>query len=101
MWGKLFQRRKEDFVCMHCGARVHGSGYTNHCPKCLWSRHVDINPGDRAATCGGVMRPVALEGSSPEYVILHRCMKCGFEKRNMVQKEDDVDAVLAVARRTE
>ena len=26
-----------------------GNGYTNHCPKCLWSKHVDINPGDRGA----------------------------------------------------
>ena len=24
------------------------NGYTNHCSQCLWSKHVDINPGDRS-----------------------------------------------------
>lgn len=98
MLGKLFQRRVEDFTCEHCGARVTGSGYTNHCPRCLWSKHVDVNPGDRAATCGGLMKPVALEGGSPEYVIVHRCERCGFERRNKAVSTDDAEALLAIAR---
>ena len=52
---KKFIKVKEDFVCEHCGAEVKGDGYTNHCPKCLWSKHVDVHPGDRAAECGGMM----------------------------------------------
>ncbi|MFA6992594.1 MAG: RNHCP domain-containing protein, partial [Candidatus Gracilibacteria bacterium] len=40
---KRFSRTIEDFVCEKCGAKVKGDGYTNHCPKCLWSKHVDIN----------------------------------------------------------
>ncbi|MBR6751902.1 MAG: RNHCP domain-containing protein, partial [Alphaproteobacteria bacterium] len=44
---KQFVKRVENFTCAHCGAEVFGNGYTNHCPKCLWSRHVDNNPGDR------------------------------------------------------
>lgn len=24
-------------MCEHCSAEVLGTGYTNHCPKCLWS----------------------------------------------------------------
>jgi hypothetical protein len=91
---KKFQRNKEDFTCERCGFAVVGDGYTNHCPKCLWCKHVDINPGDRAATCGGLMEPVdaALEGEG--YVILHRCAECGFERRNKVAKEDDFDVIL-------
>ena len=58
---KRFNRRIEDFTCEHCGTEVHGNGYTNHCPNCLWSKHVDINPGDRAADCGGLMEPIAVE----------------------------------------
>ena len=58
---KQFQRKKENFVCEHCGQEVIGNGYTNHCPSCLHSKHVDINPGDRAETCGGLMEPVDLE----------------------------------------
>src|SRR5258708_2323814 len=92
-----FQRRVESFVCEHCGAQVEGDGYTNHCPRCLWSKHVDINPGDRAASCGGMMEPIRLEGSSPDYRILHRCQKCGFERRQNANPSDDPEALLTVA----
>jgi hypothetical protein len=56
----VFKKTKEDFVCEHCGKPVVGNGYTNHCPECLWSKHVDVNPGDRAATCLGLMEPVGV-----------------------------------------
>lgn len=92
-----FTRTIEDFRCEHCGAEVRGSGYTNHCPVCLWSKHVDVEPGDRAQSCGGMMPPVALEGSSPNYVILHRCERCGFERRNGVAANDSAAALLALA----
>lgn len=83
-----FQRTKEDFTCEQCGFEVVGNGYTNHCPKCLWSKHVDVHPGDRAATCGGMMEPVEVVLKGGEYNILHRCIVCGFEKRNKASKED-------------
>jgi hypothetical protein len=51
---KNFQRVIEDFECEHCGHLEEGNGYTNHCTSCLWSKHVDINPGDRAAECQGL-----------------------------------------------
>jgi|SRR3989344_3745075 len=94
-----FTRVVEDFVCEKCGASVKGGGYTNHCPKCLWSKHVDVEPGDRAASCRGLMEPLMLEGSSPEYSILHRCVLCGHERKNKVVSEDDPDAVLTIAKR--
>ena len=94
-----FQRRIEDFVCEHCGFGVKGNGYTNHCSKCLWSKHVDVYPGDRAAECRGLMEPIDLEGSSPEYVIVHRCVKCDHERRNMVASDDDNDALVTVAKK--
>ncbi|MCR4284375.1 MAG: RNHCP domain-containing protein [Parcubacteria group bacterium] len=90
---KKFQRNIEDFVCGHCGARVRGNGYTNHCPKCLWSKHVDVNPGDRGADCGGMMKPVSAEQKSGEWRILHKCEKCGHEKINRLSKDDDFDKV--------
>ena len=95
-----FVRNKEDFVCEHCGTEVRGSGYTNHCPKCLWSKHVDIDPGDRAASCMGMMEPIAVEGSSGSgYKIRHKCVKCGFERRNSVSTADSNDAVIALAQK--
>ena len=72
---KKFQRRKEDFVCEHCGASVKGNGYTNHCPCCLWSKHVDINPGDRAESCGGLMEPVSVVSRQGHYLLTQKCQK--------------------------
>ena len=56
-----FTKNKEDFICAVCGTEVKGNGYTNHCPNCLSSLHVDINPGDRACACKGIMLAVELE----------------------------------------
>src|SRR5581483_786844 len=68
-----FTRRKENFRCLHCGTPVRGSGYTNHCPRCLWSRHVDVNPGDRAAECGAAMEPVGALWEGGEIVVVQPC----------------------------
>ena len=92
-----FKRTIEDFRCEHCNFDVIGSGYTNHCPRCLWSKHVDVSPGDRAATCMGMMEPIALEGSSPSYTIVHHCTRCGYEHRNKVDPRDDVKTLLVLA----
>ena len=91
-----FTRRVEDFVCGHCGVSVKGNGFTNHCPKCLYSQHVDVMPGDRLATCRGLMAPVRIEPGTDGYKILHRCTVCGFEKRNQTAPEDDFETLLKV-----
>ena len=80
------------FVCAHCGAEVapltNGS-VRNHCPKCLWSKHVDVSPGDRASDCGAPMRPVGAEQSGKKgWIIRHRCEACGFEGRNKAALDD-------------
>lgn len=95
---KKFSKKKEDFTCKHCGAEVSGDGYTNHCPKCLWSRHVDINPGDRAQECGGMMRPVDAYLEGQEWVLVHKCESCGETKRNRVDEADDFNQVIALVK---
>lgn len=92
-----FIKKIEDFACEHCGAEVRGTGYTNHCPRCLWSKHVDIEPGDRRESCGGMMAPIALEGTTPHYRIVHRCKKCGVERRVSVADNDDPTALIALS----
>lgn len=93
---KNFSKNKEDFICEMCGTHVHGNGYTNHCPKCLTSKHVDINPGDRACDCHGLMPAIGLDNKNGELVLVQRCEKCGFVRRNKISEDDNRDAVLAV-----
>lgn len=94
---KKFQRTKEKFICEKCGFVIRGSGYTNHCPRCFWSKHVDVNPGDRQETCLGMMEPIGVEIKGEKYIIIHRCIKCGFEKKNKSSKDDDFDALLRLS----
>jgi Zn finger protein HypA/HybF involved in hydrogenase expression len=96
---KKFKRNQEDFKCEHCGHEVKGNGYTNHCPACLWSKHVDVNPGDRAATCGGMMKPIMVEMEKQEYILTHECEKCGHSKRNKMSLDDDFDVATTIANR--
>lgn len=76
--------------------------YRNHCPACLYSKHVDADPGDRAAECGGLMRPVELTYRAGKgQVLVHRCERCGHRRPNRVaidcEQPDDLDALLRVA----
>ncbi|MAZ40781.1 hypothetical protein CL654_01525 [bacterium] len=91
-----FKKVTEDFECEHCGRQVKGDGYTNHCPKCLYSKHVDNHPGDRASDCEGLMEPIFLDQEHGEYSVTHKCLICGHTKRNKMQKGDDFEAVLGV-----
>ncbi len=93
---KQFTKRIEDFDCAHCGAVVRGNGYTNHCPKCLWSKHVDNNPGDRLSDCGGMMKPISVEQSNGRWIIIHKCEKCGKTIRQHASDNDDMDAIIAL-----
>ncbi len=94
---KLFQRKIEDFQCENCGEKIKGDGYTNHCPICLWSKHVDINPGDRASNCGELMEPISVENKSDEQILTHQCIKCGHQKKNKISKDDSFEEILKLS----
>lgn len=93
---ELFKRVIEDFSCEHCGAQVKGNGFTNHCPKCLYSKHVDDNPGDRAMIekCGGLMEPIDAYYQKNSYQIKHKCKSCGYEITTRTQDDDDITTFL-------
>ena len=93
-----FTRRIEDFNCEHCGAANAGDGYTNHCTQCLYSKHVDIDPGDREADCGGLMAPVDVLMERGRHVLVHRCTRCGIERRCRASDGDDIDAMVEIVR---
>ncbi len=98
-----FFAKNEGFICGNCGKKVepiiYGGSYRNHCPFCLWSKHVDGPiPGDRASSCLGLMGAVGvMTKSRGEFTILHRCEKCGFERLNRVAGDDDSELLTKLA----
>ena len=91
------------FRCRCCGldvsTRVAGSAHRNHCPNCLWSRHLDGDqPGDRAAECGSLMEPIAITvRGDGEWVVVHRCTGCGALRLNRSAGDDNPLALLRLA----
>ncbi|MEM9624515.1 MAG: RNHCP domain-containing protein [Pseudomonadota bacterium] len=92
------------FACVHCGAEVQpvtNGSYRNHCPFCLWSLHVDNQPGDRLSRCRAPMQPVAVVRNRKGWQIVHQCTKCGHKQPNKVAQmtlQDDMDALVRFMR---
>ncbi len=93
---KKFQKNVEDFTCENCGALNFGDGFTNHCHNCLWSKHVDINPGDREENCHGLMNPIDLINKNSVFYVVHKCTKCNHVKNNKVQKGDNFNELIKI-----
>lgn len=99
---KRFAKNDDGFICAHCGRQVEPLGYSsrNHCPFCLWSLHVDIQPGDRANPCRGELEPIRVEPDAKKgYVIVSRCRRCGEIRRcraalKAKSQPDDIDLLI-------
>lgn len=95
--------RLSSFRCGHCGLDVSnhapGTAHRNHCPNCLWSRHLDDDsPGDRAAECGSRMEPIAIcVRGDGEWVVVHRCTGCGALHLNRTAGDDNPLVLLRLA----
>jgi len=93
--GFIAQGRNTGFTCVNCGTEVPplaGTGCRNHCPVCLHSLHVDVNPGDRASDCGGLLVPIGVLQTKRGWQIVSRCAKCGMVRRNIAALDDPVHA---------
>lgn len=95
------------FRCSHCKDWVIINSYMgtvnrNHCPLCLWSKHVDEQKGDREATCLGGMRPIGLTfrheglGKQGELMLIHECAGCQKLSINRIAGDDDNDGILGI-----
>ncbi len=95
-----FTEIDEEFICENCGKKVPKLGYScrNHCPFCLYSKHVDIYPGDRSEECHGLLEPIEIETNNKKgYVIVFKCQKCGKIRKNKVAKDDDMEQIIKIS----
>ena len=99
---KTFTMRDEEFVCENCGKNISKLNYTarDHCPYCLYSKHVDINPGDRLNECKGSLKPIAIEKFKDSYKIIYRCEKCNEIHKNIIANDDDMDIIIKLSNET-
>lgn len=94
----------DSFICKTCGRPIMaagaGSSHRNHCPNCLHSLHVDEEPGDRAADCGGIMEPIGVwVRKGGEWALIHRCRRCGKLSSNRVAADDNPMKLMSIAMR--
>lgn len=97
---KKFKMIDESFICENCGRKVLELGYTarDHCPYCLYSKHLDINPGDRANLCGGMMKPIRIEKFKNSYKIIYNCTKCNGIHKNIMANDDNFDMIIELSK---
>ena len=97
---KRFTMKDENFICEYCGKEVIKLNYTarDHCPYCLYSKHVDIMPGDRENTCKGLLKPIKIEKFKNTYKIIYQCEKCKETHKNILANDDDMDLIIELSK---
>ncbi len=101
---------EDGFQCKHCHNFVSslnllsGVQNRNHCPYCLWSRHVDLfAAGDRLSACKAPMRPLGLTIKSThkkygprngELMLIHLCTDCGQFSINRIAADDNAETLM-------
>ena len=106
------KNKEQKFKCDHCQNWVSlaaiGTKNRNHCPFCLWSKHVDSTTGDRQSDCNGIMMPIGLifkkegidryskKAKQGELMLVHQCANCGKKSINRIAGDDDPVAIMRV-----
>lgn len=95
---KRFNMIDEEFICEYCRKKVSKLNYTarDHCPYCLYSKHVDIMPGDRKNECCGLLVPISVEKYKNTYKIVYKCNNCKQIHKNIIANDDNFDEILKI-----
>ena len=93
-----FNKLDGHFICENCGKKVEKLNYTarDHCPNCLFSKHVDILPGDRKNQCHGLLEPIDVEKHKNTYKIIYKCSRCRQTHKNIVANDDNFNELLKI-----
>ncbi len=96
---KIFTQRDEGFTCENCHKNVEKLNYTSrdHCPYCLYSKHVDITPGDRQNKCQGKLKPISIEKFKDTFKIIYMCEKCHKYHKNIMARDDNMDLIIKLS----
>lgn len=96
---KKFRMLNDKFICENCGKTVEKALKTarDHCPYCLYSKHVDINPGDRSNNCQGLLKPTGVEKFKKGFKILYQCEKCKQFHKNIMCDDDNMDIIIKLS----
>lgn len=103
----------QGFTCIQCKLYVPsapiiaGVQNRNHCPCCLWSRHLDWRvAGDRLAACRAAMQPIGLTTKHTrnkyarerdgELMLIHRCTACDVIVINRIAADDSPATLLEI-----
>lgn len=96
---KKFTMKDELFICENCKKEVQKLNYTarDHCNYCLYSKHVDIFPGDRQNNCHGLLEPISIEKYKNTYKIIYKCQKCHKIHKNIMANDDNYDLIIKLS----
>jgi DNA-directed RNA polymerase subunit RPC12/RpoP len=97
---KQFTKLDEEFICENCKEKIEKLNYTtrDHCNHCLYSKHVDINPGDRQNPCKGLLKPIGIEKFKNTYKIIYKCEKCHQIHKNIMATDDNMDLIIELSK---
>lgn len=97
---KRFNMIDKSFICENCGKRITPLVYSarDHCPYCLFSKHVDILPGDRSNQCHGLLEPIKIEKFKSTYKIIYKCQKCHQLHKNIMANDDDMNIIIELSK---
>ena len=97
---KKFNMIDEEFICENCNKQVKKLNYTarDHCNFCLFSKHVDIMPGDRANNCHGLLKPISIEKFKNTYKIIYKCQKRNQIHKNIMAIDDDFEKIIELSK---
>lgn len=97
---KQFTKLDEEFICENCKQKIEKLNYTtrDHCNYCLYSKHVDVNPGDRQNKCKGLLKPIGIEKFKNTYKIIYKCEKCSQIHKNIMANDDNMDLIIELSK---
>ena len=96
---KLFTKNDDSFICENCNKEVKALNYSSrdHCNYCLYSKHVDINPGDRQNTYRDLLKPIGIEKYKDTYKIIYECERCKEIHKNIMATDDNMDLIIELS----